>query len=279
MSGSATWVVLLLAAAAPTSAPSELERGIRLLVDNDIPAAVVVLSGVRGPLALEDVVRLDENLGVALAYAGKSAEAEQRFGHLLAVEPGHVLPYSISPKATFVFEKVRRDMAQRRATEVTLETPAAAPFDREIALALTCRANALDLVASWQVCHRVKGSAVDYQCAPQPVRPIGETSTVILPAVPASAAATPAAASPDEAPAVMQVALAGFDGDGNEVYRNPSRTQPREIPIGIAVPGPWYSNIWLWTAAGVVAIAAAAGVAVAIWALQPTTAHVVGEVQ
>jgi hypothetical protein len=279
MLGAASWVALLFAAAVPTSAPSELERGIQLLAGNDIPAAVVVLSGVRGPLALEDVVRLDENLGVALAYAGKSAEAERRFGHLLAVEPGHVLPYSISPKATFVFEKVRREMAQRRATEALLETPAAAPFDREIALALTCRANALDLVASWQVCHRVKGSSADYQCVNRPGLPIGETATVTLPAVPASAAVEPAATAPDKAPAVLQVALAGLDAQGNEVFRNPSRAQPREIPIGIAVPGPWYGNVWLWAAVGVVAIAAASGTAVAIWALQPATARVVGEVQ
>jgi len=279
MLGTASWVALLLVVVDPTSAPAELERGIKLLADNDIPAAVVVLSGVRGPLALENVVRLDENLGVALAYAGKSAEAEQRFGHLLAVEPGHVLPYSISPKATFVFEKVRREMAQRRATEVTLETPASAPFDREIALTLSCRANALDLVASWRVCYRVKGGAADYECLVRPALPTGETTSVLLPAVPASAAVQTDAASRDEAPAVLQVALAGFDGPGNEVFRNPSRAQPREIPIGIAAPGPWYSNGWLWAAVGVVAVATGAGIGVAIWALQPTTAHVVGEVQ
>jgi len=261
---------------APTSeARSALDRGVQLLDDNEIDAAIQTLQGNDGALILEDVVRRDEHLGVALAYAGRTAESQQIFEHLLAVSPGHVLPYTISPKATFVFEKAREEMSRVRATEVRLELPPAIAFDEPIEVTLVCTTNARDLVARWQLCHRLKSGREPYSCSGLTDPGVGR-STSLLPAVPDSAGEE---SRQDEVPgAILQLAVAGFDAEGNEVYRGPTRRRPLELPVGTEVSGPWYTNFWLWGAVGALTVATSVVAISAAVLMQPDTAQIRVEV-
>src|ERR1043165_8144886 len=66
-----------------------------------------------GPLDHNANVTLWEQRGIAAAYVGDERAAGAAFDMLLALDPGHFLSYTLSPKATFVFEKVRNDSRAR----------------------------------------------------------------------------------------------------------------------------------------------------------------------
>jgi len=255
---------------------AQLENGLDQLEHNDIEAALTTLEAAVGPFTLDDLLRRQEGLGIALAFAGRGVEAERAFGRLLAVAPGYSLPYTISPKATFVFERARAQMSKRRATEVRLQAPAALPFDLEVPLRATCEANVLDLVARWELCHRLKSGDDAYSCQDFTAA-VGESVELSLPSVPA-AAAIPDPSGAGEPRAILQLAVAGFDAGGNEVYRGPSRARPQELAVGAELPPLWYTNVWLWSSVGVGLLAVTAGAVTAAVLLQPSTARVVGEV-
>jgi len=263
---------------AATTGRAAVDRGVALLAEDDLRGAIAALEDVDGGLAYEDVLRLKESLGIALAYAGRKQEARQVFADLLAVAPGHALPYTISPKATFVFEAARTEMSRQRAAEFELELPPALPFDEPIEVGLTSRANPLELVRRLQLCHRVKGPRASYACVDVDSLVPDQQRRVVLPAVPASAAAEVDAEAEGE-PLLLQLALIGFDGQGNEVYRGPSRARPKEVMVGVEVPGPWYTSPWLWGAVGAVVLAAGVTTTIAVIMLQPTTARLSGQLE
>lgn len=250
---------------------AELERGIQLLSEHEVKRAVEVLQQVTGPLRLADAVRHAENLGIGLAYSGRVDEAKRVFKRLLAIAPGHVMPYTVSPKATFVFEEARTEMAKLRATEVKVLAPQAIPFAEKIEVSSLCTANALDLMQSWELCFRIKGQGKDYIC--QPAAPSAEENTAkhLLPAIPATAA------TDSEQQVILQLAVLGYDSDGNEVYQGPSKSRPQEVVVGVEVPGPWYSNYWLWGAVAASAAAAVAGGVALYFVLRPNTVSISGE--
>lgn len=258
-------------------ARAAVDRGVAALDALEVEGAVAELQAVSGPLRLEDVVRRDQALGVALAYLERSDEAQRVFEHLLAVAPGHSLPYTLSPKAVFVFERARTASARRASTSVQLELPLASPYGQPIPVALRSRANALDLVARWRLCVRLASGGGDYTCHEAAAQPIGQAVRWTLPAQPGGAATRGA----DDASAtdVLQLALSGLDAAGNEVYRGPDRARPAEIPLGLEPPAPWYANPWLWGTAGTLLLAGVAGGAIALWLLQPTTARLSAEVR
>ena len=269
------------AAAAEESAPEQrspnqegLDRGLALLAEDDVKGAIETLEMISGGLSHEELVQLKESLGVALAYAGRKEEARQAFLELLAVAPGHVLPYTISPKATFVYQEARAEMARKRAAEIELALPPALPFDEQVELTLTCRANPLGLLQRLEVCQRVKHPAATFDCVEVQALKVDEARLVSLPAVPASAASQ---VDTEGAPAILQLVVTGFDAHDNEVYRGPSRAHPKEVPMGVEVPGPWYTSPWLWGGVGALVVAAAVTTTVAIILLQPTTAQLSGE--
>lgn len=282
MGGGAIGLLLLLTTMSPASGTTDhaprslrLERGIALLEEDKIEAAIEMLQSIEGNLGLDDLRRSKESLGIALAYADRKDQACQVFKELLAIAPDHVLPYTISPRATFVFEQARAEMAQQRAIEVELNTPLTISFDRDIEVTLTSRANPFELAQRWQLCFRQKSASADYQCRPIDALPLDRPIVVALPAVSTGAAAAADAAR--AAPVVLQLALSGFDRAGNEVYRWPSRARPKEVLVGVDVPAPWYSNVWLWAGLGSGLAVAAAAVVAAIVLTQPTTAQLTGE--
>src|SRR5262249_52506911 len=76
-----------------------------------------------GPLDHEDHSTLWEQRGIAAAYVDDERSASAAFDMLLALDPGHFLSYTLSPKATFVFEKVRNDSKARGVPALDVTWP------------------------------------------------------------------------------------------------------------------------------------------------------------
>src|SRR3954470_17147097 len=68
-----------------------------------------------GPLDHDANVTLWEQRGIAAAYVDDEPGATAAFDMLLALDPSHILSYRLSPKATFVFEEVRKEMQRTGA--------------------------------------------------------------------------------------------------------------------------------------------------------------------
>ena len=123
--------VLLSAASAvlisQTSQGSPLNRAIAMLEAGQVEEARDALETIRrgGPYALEDVLELYRNLGIARAYLGDTKGARWAFERLLAFSPGAMLRYTVSPKATFVFQQVRDAMEAHPALRLDIAAPPA----------------------------------------------------------------------------------------------------------------------------------------------------------
>src|SRR4051812_42178658 len=76
-----------------------------------------------GPLDHDANVTLWEQRGIAAAYVDDERTASAAFDMLLALDPGHFLSYTLSPKATFVFEKVRNDARTHGAPALDVNWP------------------------------------------------------------------------------------------------------------------------------------------------------------
>jgi len=266
----------LLALALPAVAPASdaasapalrLERGLKLLEMQEYEAArpELELALAERDLRLEQVVALYRALGVVRAFTGDDVGARWAFERLLSVDPGHALRYTLSPKATFLFEQARQTARLRRAIELSLETAPVVPFDEPIEVTLRRDADPLALVTRVVVRHRVKGSA-DWKLLELMVPPIGSAQRIFLPAVDAAQAVAEADGTRG---ALLELAVVGYNEAGWEVVRSPAPERPLELPIGFDVPGPWYAQWWLWglVGGGLAALATGATVAWLLWPL------------
>ena len=107
-------------------AAKQLAVGTAALAKLDVDEAKVALDAAEhaGPLDHETNVTLWEQRGIAAAYVDDEATATTAFDMLLALDPAHFLSYKLSPKATFVFEKVLADQ-QRGAPAIDVNWRAA----------------------------------------------------------------------------------------------------------------------------------------------------------
>jgi hypothetical protein len=200
-----------------------------------------------GPLDHDANVTLWEQRGIAAAYMDDERAASAAFDMLLALDPGHFLSYTLSPKATFVFEKVRNDArahgvpaldvnwshGQRVGDPVPLDLEVVADpkrFLRRATLFVRTRGD-----AGWRAADVALASAADRR--------------IVLPAVDA------------QKPVSLELYLRAYDDRGNEVLTWADPARPREIPLRYDPPTPWYRRGWFYAAAGTVA-AAAVGVTV-----------------
>ena len=89
----------------------QLAAGIQALAAQDLDAAKAAFDAAEhaGPLDHDSNVTLWEQRGIAAAYVDDEAAATAAFDMMLALDPGHFLSYTLSPKATFVFEKLRKE--------------------------------------------------------------------------------------------------------------------------------------------------------------------------
>ncbi len=229
-------------------AARELAAGVAAITAFDVDRALVALdaAAAAGPLDHAQHVQLWEQRGLGLAYLEREADAAAAFTRLLALDPGHLLSYTLSPKATFVFERARK--APSRAPVLELgwaggqEVGAAVPIEVEVV------ADPDVLLAHATLFVRTRG-ATAWQLAPLPLGP--GRRRVVLPAVQATR------------PSALELHARGYDRAGNEVLRWASPAQPREIPLRYDPPPPWYRRWWVWAATGSVV---ALGTGVGVWA-------------
>lgn len=208
----------------------------------------------QGPHTHEDFIRLNEQLGVAYAYAERKAEAAAAFETVLALNPRHALPYTMSPKATFIFEQVRAKLRKRPEPTLDVVWPRRLRVDDEVPLELEIVADPKSFLARAVVNIRRAG-AKDFGQVGVDLSP-KDTKRVVLPAL------------SSKHPETLELFVTAFDDKGNEVLRWSSPQHPREIPLGYQPPAPWYRRWWVWAVAGGV-VAASTGATVFLLGRDP----------
>ncbi|HWM87642.1 MAG TPA: tetratricopeptide repeat protein [Kofleriaceae bacterium] len=202
-----------------------------------------------------------EQLGIAYAYQGREKEALAAFDMLLALDPGHLLSYNLSPKVTFTFESARVQASRRPPPELQVQWPNGLRVSRPLPIDLEVVADPRRLLDRATIYVRRRGeprfSAVDLALSPP-----GQRRRVTLPPVESARAE------------VVQVYVAALDRRGNEVLRWGDPTRPREIALRYDPPPPWWRRWWVWAAAGG---AIAAGSAVVFFATRPLPGTIGGE--
>jgi tetratricopeptide (TPR) repeat protein len=230
-----------------------LEAGRAALAKFEVEAASAELDAAvkAGPLDYDSHVALWEQRGIAAAYLEDEAAALRAFDMLLTLDPGHLLSYTLSPRATFVFEKAR--LAARTTAKPALQlswkrdarTADPLPVDVEViadpkrALRRATLLMRTHGAGSWR--------AVDFD-----LRGAGGYQRVVLPAVGGTR------------PATLELYLRAFDDDHNEVLRWASPEAPREVALRYEPPEPWHRKWWVRVAGGTVLLAATAVVVYAV---------------
>ena len=228
--------------------PVKLEAGIKALAELKIDDAKAALDAAEkaGPLDHDHDVRLWEQRGIAAAYTDDEANAKAAFDMLLALDPGHFLSYTLSPKATFVFEKVRQ-RADRTSPELDVTWDHGGKVGAPVPIGVEVLADPKHFLHRASVFVRERGEKA-WRAADLTLREGGE-QRLVLPAV------------EEKRPASLELYLKAYDDRGNEVLTWADATRPREIPLRYDPPQAWYRTWWGISAIGV-AVAAIAGVSV-----------------
>jgi tetratricopeptide (TPR) repeat protein len=236
----------------PGPATDELARGTAALASFDVAAALPLLEAAagHGPLRHDQHVQLHEQLGIAYAYLGRQPDAERAFERLLRLEPRHLLSYTLSPKATFVFERVRDRLASEPAPAMDVSWPRDLEVDRPLRFEVELEADPGGTFASAAL--TLREGAGPRRLVPVALPVVGGFRRIELPA--------PGGARPR----LLEVGLTAYDSAGNEVYRWGDPRRPREVPIAYQPEPPWYRQWWVWAAGGTAAAVVTAGVVYAI---------------
>ncbi len=204
-----------------------------------------------GPLDHDANVTLWEQRGIAAAYVDDERTASAAFDMMLALDPGHFLSYTLSPKATFVFEKVRSASKARGAPAVDVNWPHGQRVGDPVPIDLEVVADPKQFLHRATVFVRTRGEpgwrAADVALTRSTDRRIDRR--ILLPPVAAAG------------PVSLELYLRAYDDRGNEVLSWADPARPREIPLRYDPPTPWYRRGWFY-AAVVTAAAATAGIAV-----------------
>jgi len=200
-----------------------------------------------GPLDHDANVTLWEQRGIAAAYINDEGAATSAFDMLLALDPGHFLSYTLSPKATFVFERVRNASAARGAPALDVNWPHGQRVGDPVPLDLEVVADPKRFLRRATVFVRTRGEA-GWRAADIALTG-GAERRVVLPPVDV------------QKPVSLELYLRAYDDRGNEVLAWADPARPREIPLRYDPPTPWYRRGWFYAAAGTV-VAVAVGVTV-----------------
>lgn len=265
LSGHTAFLLLVAAGATPKAPVSPLERGIALLDKQEHEQALAALetAAQRGPYSYDQVVALYKNLGIARAFAGDDTGARRAFEQMLAVAPLQILSYTLSPKATFVFERARSEMKDLRATEFRIRSEPVVPLDHQIEIELECLVDNLQLIRRAEVLYRLQGN-LEYGRVEVSPPTQGSTVEVRLPPV---ASAEVAQDADGVRGTMLELALVGYDERGWEVYRGPHPDRPQVVAVGFDAQGPWHTRWYTWALIGggvLSAAAVAAGIAIAV---------------
>jgi len=208
-----------------------------------------------GPLAHESNIQLWEQRGIAAAYIDDEPAATTAFDMLLALDPAHFLSYTLSPKATFVFEKVRDQIKSRGAPELELNWPRGQKVGDPVPLDVDVIADPKLFLDHATLFVRTRGDLA-WRAADVSLGHVGTERRLVLPAVAA------------DKPVSLEVYLRAYDPKGNEVFDWADARRPREIALRYDPPPPWYRKWWVIAIAGSV-VALGTGVTVYELTLKP----------
>ena len=250
---------------APSEPKSDLDKAIQFLDEFDLEQADAALkrATTKTGYTLKEVETLFETIGIVKAYLDDEEAAREAFSMLLSVSPAYTISYGTSPKATFLFEKVRDEKRLQRAIDVTVELDRPAQFDQPIRLKVTKTSDPQNLIDDAQLYYRLKGE-LEFNVLHVDWPNDGSNMLLVeLPSIPSQSAAQTQDGVPH---AIIQVALSGHNALQWEVFEGPIKARPLEIPVGYDPPQPWYSQWWVWSVSGslvafaVTSMAAGAGV-------------------
>jgi len=230
-------------------AATKVAAGKQALAKLDVDAAKVALEAADqgGPLDHDANITLWEQRGIAAAYVNDERTASTAFDMLLALDPSHFLSYTLSPKATFVFEKVRNDTRARGVPALDVNWPHGQRVGDPVPIDLEVVADPKQFLSRATVFVRARGEA-SWRAADVT---LGSTADrrVLLPPVEA------------QKPVSLELYLRAYDSRGNEVLTWADAARPREIPLRYDPPTPWYRRGWFYAVVGTV-VAASVGITV-----------------
>jgi hypothetical protein len=230
-------------------AAAKVAAGKQALARLDVEVARAALDGAErgGPLDHETNVTLWEQRGIAAAYVDDERTASAAFDMLLALDPSHFLSYTLSPRATFVFEKVRNDTRARGVPALDVHWPHGQRVGDPVPLDLEVVADPKQFLRRATLFVRTRGDA-GWRAADVALASTADRR-ILLPPVEA------------QKPVSLELYLRAYDDRGNEVLAWADAARPREIPLRYDPPTPWYRRGWFYAAVGT-AVAAAVGVTV-----------------
>jgi len=237
--------------------PAKIAAGKAALAALKMDDAKSALDGAEtaGPLDHTANVMLWEQRGIAAAYVDDEPTATAAFDMLLALDPAHFLSYRLSPKATFVFEKVRNDTKGRSPAAVDVNWSHGQKVGDPVPLDVEVLADPKGFLHSATLFVRTRGDAA-WRAADLALDKAGSERHLVLPPVTATK------------PISLELYLRAYDVRGNEVLTWADPTRPREIPLRYDPPQPWWKKWWVLTIAGGV-LAVGTGVTVYQLTLAP----------
>jgi tetratricopeptide (TPR) repeat protein len=244
-------VLLALVAQFTLQTSDELDAASNALKAFRPEEAVSILERARGngPYAWPDYVRLHELLGVAHAYLERRDDASRDFEMLLALDPSHALSYTLSPKATFLFEQVRRKRGEDPPPTVDVAWRRDLKVSDAVGVDVETVADPLSFLKRATLFTRERGTA-SWSSHPFALPVAGSSRHELLPLL-------------DPAPThdtALELYLVAYDDAGNEVLRSGTATHPREVPLRYQAPPAWYAHWWVPVIGAAVVAGAAAGI-------------------
>lgn len=241
-----------------------LARAQESLAAFDVDSAVALLEErlANGPYAHALLVTLHEQLGIAYSYLKDEKRALDSFRTLLALEPGHLLSYTLSPQATFLYEKARNQSEALPETHLQVSWPQGLSESERIPLSVEVVSDPLAMLDSLALYVR-SDAAEPYRRLQISLPKAGDVKRVVLPA------------PKTKRESVLELYGSAYDKLGNEVLLWFDAKNPRELPLGYTAPSPWYRKWWVWAAVGGVA-AIGTGATVYALGLEPADAVPVG---
>src|SRR4051812_9002927 len=231
---------------------AQVAAGKQALARLDVDVARQALDAAErgGPLDHEANVTLWEQRGIAAAYVDDERTASTAFEMMLALDPDHFLSYTLSPKATFAFEKVRNASKAHAGPAVDVHWPHGQRVGDPVPIDLEVVADPKQFVHRATVFVRSRGEpgwrAADVALSHGSERRAERRAEarILLPPVAAVG------------PVSLELYLRAYDERGNEVLTWADPARPREIPLRYDPPTPWYRSGWFYAAAGLVAVTA-----------------------
>lgn len=243
------------------TARAALDEGRAALAEFRVEDALSALERAKaaGPLAYADHVALWEQLGIAHGYLDHEAEARAAFAEVLALDPGHALAYTLSPKATAPFEAARAAARDAAPAEVDLRWPDALTTSDHVPIDVEVVADPRAHLATATV--HVAGGSGGERTFPIVLPAAGARTRITLPAV------------GKRTPTRLGVWLVAADRAGNETLLWASAEHPRPIPLAVREELPWTRKWWVWAIVGGVVAAGTGGI---VYALEQSPPDMVG---